>query len=536
MTFACAAQGDRLRAAGRIITNGHTGAARTGGSWLKGDGDRAGGSSRQGTGTNGTSIGLGKVARISATQADAADGQGCRAAIFEGDRLRGTGSSDHLVAEGQAAGRQAHRWRRGHPCATEGHRLRAAAGIVGDADTGAARAIGRWSKGDTDRTGAAGRQGAGTDGAIVGLRKVPAVSPGQADTADAQGGIAIVGQHHRLGGAGRVDLLVTEAQAARTQAHRWGGRCRTTDEVVEDIGGRSLDPRVGVVGTVIIEPPTPLDRPGGKHPRAAGCRVEARVRVRVARALATAHHWRIGEHGQPRRGQAVIPHLVIFIAHNPRHRGAVHKAGSRIDPVRGVLHDIRIVLLHLVLVHHSDESVFWHIHRIGAPVCRHNRVVHVPHGIGTGGCCICSIHLVADLDPVGYPRGIGLETDLPVYGVSREEGDVDTGVDGVLHIVAHAFGPVLVMAGAIAVVGVEGTVKGDLGGLCILIHAPVGGVIIQTEAAPLIVGLVGGHAGLEHDVLVAPVITDNEGEQEIFSLTSKHRIVYTAIRFSSLLR
>jgi hypothetical protein len=121
MTFACATQGDRLRAAGRIITHGHPGAARTGGSWRKGDADRAGGSSRQGTGAHRTIIGLGEVARIGAAEADAADGQGRCATILERDRLRGTGSAQRLVAEGQAAGRQYHCRSRRHPCATQGY-------------------------------------------------------------------------------------------------------------------------------------------------------------------------------------------------------------------------------------------------------------------------------------------------------------------------------------------------------------------------------------------------------------------------------
>ena len=87
MTFACAAQGDRLRAAGRIITNGHTGAARAIGRGGKGDADRTGSPGRQRARAEGTGVGLGKVPRVGAGQANRIDGQvGC-ATIFESDVL-----------------------------------------------------------------------------------------------------------------------------------------------------------------------------------------------------------------------------------------------------------------------------------------------------------------------------------------------------------------------------------------------------------------------------------------------------------------
>src|SRR5258708_26480081 len=94
----------------------------------------------------------------------------------------------------------------------------------------------------------------------------------------------------------------------------------------------------------------------------------------------------------------------------------------------------------------------------------------------------------------------------------REEGlvvgegiDVGMGVDigDVRQVVTLRLSPtdvrILVteiMASAIAIVRVEGTVKRYLRRVRILINAFVCGVIVHTHPTPFIVGLIGGHTGL----------------------------------------
>jgi hypothetical protein len=70
-----------------------------------------------------------------------------------------------------------------------------------------------------------------------------------------------------------------------------------------------------------------------------------------------------------------------------------------------------------------------------------------------------------------------------------------------------------IVTSTIAIAWVEGTFKRYLHGMWIGVDTSIREVIIQAGAAPSIVGLIRRHAGLEQQVLVAPVITNDEEDK-----------------------
>ncbi len=207
-----------------------------------------------------------------------------------------------------------------------------------------------------------------------------------------------------------------------------------------------LDARVHVgVAQDIGESPTPLDGTCCKDTRPTWSRVDGRVGERTE-AATTAMHGRVGEYRQPRWRQPIIPHLVVLVAHDAWHRRAIHKASVGKHPARGARHHVGVVVVHLLLVHHPDDGILRQIHRRIAPVRGNDRIVHIPHRIRPRGRVVGGKILVGDLHAVGYPRRIGLEANLPVHAIGREEGHINPRIDGVLQVGAHGHGPVLVMA------------------------------------------------------------------------------------------
>ena len=150
-------------------------------------------------------VGLCKVAAIRARDGDAAEGERRIAGVGQGGGLRRATGTNVLVRESQACRRQARGGR--CPCAGQADGLRAAAGVIADRQRRASAAASPRRKRHVDGALRVAAEGGGT---VVGLGKVAAVGPGDANTADGHGRTAGVGNRHGLSGAGGVDLLVAE--------------------------------------------------------------------------------------------------------------------------------------------------------------------------------------------------------------------------------------------------------------------------------------------------------------------------------------
>ena len=70
------------------------------------------------------------------------------------------------------------------------------------------------------------------------------------------------------------------------------------------------------------------------------------------------------------------------------------------------------------------------------------------------------------------------------------------------------------MARAITIAGIEGTIEGDLGGMGIRKGTfKRRAFTIRADTSPEVVGLIGGHAGLEENIFGAPVVTHDEEDK-----------------------
>ena len=225
-----------------------------------------------------------------------------------------------------------------------------------------------------------------------------------------------------------------------------------------------------------------------------------------------------------------------------------------VDPVARVLDDVRVALLHLILVHHAEQPVLGLVHERVAPARRHDRVVHVPLRIRPRCGVRLRIVLVAHLHAVRHAGAVRLEPDLPVRRVRREERSIHSLVDRVLDVLAHPARPVLVVADrqpgavvrqridvrvgvdvgrvrdvvplrlhppdhrvlevevlacAVRVLRVEGPVERHLRRRRVVVAGPAP-VVVEAQPAPLVVRLVRRDARLEVDRLRATVVPDDE--------------------------
>ena len=250
-----ATQGDTLRAAWRIVGDAQAGAATAVSRRGKGHAHRARGVRSQGCAAG---VGLSKVARIGAAESDRADRQRRRAAIGHRDRLSSTGRAHILGREGQAARVEADPGSRGSPRPAQGHTLRTARSVVGDAQAGATTAVSRRGKGHAHRARGVRSQGCA---AGVGLSKVARIGATDRHVTDRQGRRPAIGHCDRLGSTGRAHILGREGQAARVEADR---RCGIHLPVV-GVGDGHIIP-VDSANRVVIEHELCIGRGGGEVP------------------------------------------------------------------------------------------------------------------------------------------------------------------------------------------------------------------------------------------------------------------------------
>src|SRR5678809_1806704 len=99
---------------------------------------------------------------------------------------------------------------------------------------------------------------------------------------------------------------------------------------------------------------------------------------------------------------------------------------------------------------------------------------------------------------------------------------IDVGRIG--HIKAVFLGPaqhrILVpkeVARAIAIAGIERTVKRHFGRVRIRIYGAIGVVIVETGAAVRVIGFVRGNAGLEDEVLVSTIVAYVEEDEALIA-------------------
>jgi len=154
-------------------------------------------------------VSLQEVSRVGAGDTDAADRQSCGAYILQSDGLRSASGANGYGTEVQAGRSELG----GSAGPAQRHLLRAACGIVGDANRGAPSARRRWLELNLNRTTGPRLQRASAGG---GFREVAAVGSGNGNGGNRQSGFARVLERDCLYWAG-----YTQGHGAKVQA---GGR------------------------------------------------------------------------------------------------------------------------------------------------------------------------------------------------------------------------------------------------------------------------------------------------------------------------
>ncbi len=303
-----------------------------------------------------------------------------------------------------------------------------------------------------------------------------------------------------------------------------------------------------------IQSPVPLHRAGRKHPRPARGGVVSHVGIPELGRRATLVQARVVRRGHDhvdvrRRGGE---DSIDLVAEHARQHGAGLKVRAGAHPARAVGdHHVRVE--RVVVVHHADQRRLGTVDRCPdglAPQIGRERRIGTHDRVGGV--------LVAHDGAIGLTGGDArLQADLPIDHVGAEEAEIHPGVARRLHRVVHLLGVVLVVTdgqecrmveqrrgrgvridvGGIS--GVEplafeeshhvdlpaqelactlavevalgvlvGAVEGDLGGR--LQSDAVG--VVEVVAAPVVVGGIGGDAGLHQDGRGARVVAHDEDD------------------------
>ena len=204
-----------------------------------------------------------------------------------------------------------------------------------------------------------------------------------------------------------------------------------TDVTPGTAGGTRL--RIDVRG--VRKPVHEVGVARGEHPAPTGPRVVGHVRPAPGPAV---------RDGRVRQdldtvGTREITVVEVVLPEDDAGQRLVHgDAGAGEDPVPRV--DDRHGRVRTdVGVLGADDGLLGPRHRPRRPIGRHLGRIDAPQGV-----FFHEVGLVTDLVAVGPERGI-LQADVPVDGVGAQEGDVDTGVHGLVGCRPHHLGPVLVV-------------------------------------------------------------------------------------------
>ncbi len=223
--------------AGGIIRNCHACCAVSRRRGLKSHADRAVGAWRDACPA---CIGLRKIAAVRAADGDAANVQGGRTAISQGNVLSDAARGDQLACKVEARRGKGHG--RSDARAGKGHALRAARKLMRDGDNTGAHAGGCGFESGVDSAIRTHRQRCRTHGTRVGVREITA--SGDADGCRCG---AIICDRNRLRRARGTHQLVPKGQALGRHADRWRSLIQqNADEVLAGISSGHVGPAIAV--------------------------------------------------------------------------------------------------------------------------------------------------------------------------------------------------------------------------------------------------------------------------------------------------